>query len=70
MIKCGGISKIPPHFITTFYFPSSSWLRCSFPFHPIAEMGVLITLEKTNNPNPFPSGNKFGLYWLGADGGT
>ena len=26
--------------------------------------------KKTNNPNPSPIGNKFGLYWFGAADGT
>ena len=41
------------------------WLGSGLALHPVAEMSVLITLEKTNNPNPFPIGNKFGLYWFG-----
>ena len=39
-------------------------------FHPVAEIGGLMTVKKTNNPNPSPIGNKFGLYWFGADDGT
>ena len=26
--------------------------------------------NRTNNPNPSPNGNKFGLYWFGAKDGT
>ena len=36
------------------------WLGSGLALHPVAEMGVLITLEDTNHPNPFPIGNKFG----------
>lgn len=38
--------------------------------HPAAEVGTFVVVKESNNPNPSPIGNRFGLYWFGAGGGT
>ena len=50
-------------YLETLLFSKKVVLICDQPFG-------YFSLNITNNPNPFPIGNKFGLYWFGAGGGT